>query len=175
MHKIDQLIQLCLDGDASSQKLLYKQYYSFAMTISMQYSSNKEEAEEIMNDSFFQVFTKLNLYDPRKSFEAWFRRIIVNKAIDHYRKNSKNQQTIELKDYQIIDPASGRFEEDESDLLVLIQRLSPVYRTVFNLYVVEGFKHDEIAQKLGISIGTSKSNLHRARNILKEYYKEFIQ
>jgi RNA polymerase sigma factor (sigma-70 family) len=175
MHNTDQLIQLCLGGDAPSQKQLYKQYFSFAMTVSMQYCSNKEEAEEIMNDSFYQVFTKLDHYDPLKSFDAWFRRIIINKAIDRYRKNKKLQPTIEIEDYQIESAGSSGYDGSENDLLALIQKLSPAYRTVFNLYVVEGFKHEEIADKLGISISTSKSNLHRARNILKENYKAFSQ
>ncbi len=162
------LIKACKRNDSQSQKALYRHFYNYGMTICSRYARNREEAKEIMNDGFIKVFTKLDQYNLSHSFKAWLNRIMVNTSIDHYRKYQSQPRTVDLIHAQHIESSQNVLENLSSkDILNLVQLLSPSYRMVFNLYVVEGFKHHEIAEKLGISTGTSKSNLAKARLKLK--------
>ncbi len=170
MQNTGQLIKSCIRGDSYSQKKLYKTYFSYAMTICMQYSNNQQEAEEILNDAFLTVFKRLEAFDITKPFKPWLRRIIINKAIDYYRKNNKYDKSLDLEKISLKNNQLPDENIQYEDIMVLIQKLSPKYRMVFNLYVLEGYKHNEIAEKLGISVNTSKSNLFRARELLKTHY-----
>ena len=163
------LIEGCKKKDRESQRMLYKHYFGYAMSICIRYARDKEEAQEILNDGFMKVFTKIHLYDTEKSFKGWLRRLLINTAIDHFRSNKKHYYHDELS------PANDQAVEGDAldsmshnDILALVQRLTPMYRTVFSLYVIDGFNHEEIADKLGISVGTSKSNLSKARANLKK-------
>lgn len=165
---LTELIKACKKKDPQSQKTLYRHFYNYAMTICSRYARNREEAKEIMNDGFVKIFTKLDHYNFSLSFKAWLNRIMVNTSIDHYRKYQSAPRTVDLvyaqhveTDFSVIQKLSA------ADILKLVQRLSPSYRIAFNLFVIEGYKHDEIAKKLGISSGTSKSNLAKARLKLK--------
>lgn len=163
-QQLNILIRSCQKKNRHSQKQLYKLFYSYAMTVCLHYSKNREEAKEIVNDSFVKVFDKLGRYDNSLSFKAWLRRIIINTAIDYHRMYHKNKPTLEIVDTN--EPATWESGFDKlamDDLLAMVQALSPMYRLVFNLYIMEGLKHEEIAKKLGISVGTSKSNLSRAK------------
>ncbi len=172
------LLEDCKQGKRYSQKLLYQQYYGYAMSICLRYGHGYENAVEIVNDGFLKVFTKISMYNPDKSFRAWMRRIMINTAVDHYRKESKHQ----LNRYDVSDYDQPSNQENAIDKMAFdeviqeIQQLSPSYRTVFNLYVMDGFKHEEIGEMLGISVGTSKSNLSRARaqlqKALRKKYKD---
>ncbi len=162
------LILACRKNDLSSQKRIYRHFYNYGMTICFRYAQNSEEAREILNDGFVKAFTKLDKYSPNLSFKAWFNKILVNTAIDHYRKKQSRPQTVDLVYAQHIETPAGILEElSTQDILKMIQQLSPAYRMVFSLHAVEGFSHKEIANKLGISLGTSKSNLAKARIKLK--------
>ncbi|MEN7547136.1 sigma-70 family RNA polymerase sigma factor [Rapidithrix thailandica] len=163
------IIASCQKGKRSSQDWLYQHYYGFAMGVCLRYTQSRDEAAEIVNDGFFKVFTKLEKYTKGLSFMAWLRKIMVNTAIDHYRKNLKFHQHISLT-YAHTEPSteSTLDQISEKEILKAIQDLPPSYRAVFNLYVIEGYKHSEIANILGISIGTSKSNLAVARAKLKQ-------
>ena len=171
------LIQGCMKGDRESQKMLYKHYYGYAMSVCIRYAHSMEEAQEIMNDGFLKVFTKINQYDPKRSFKGWMRRIMINTAIDYFRSNKHHYN------HQEIEVAKGEQEKEDvlrdlsyNEIIALVQKLSPGYRTVFSLYVIEGYSHEEIADKLGINVGTSKSNLSKARanlrSMLAKYDKE---
>lgn len=154
------------------------------MSICLRYAKSKMEAQEILNDSFLKVFIKIEKYNVEKSFKGWLRRILINTALDNYRKYSKHYylQNInsipDVQDNNVDVQAELAYE----DLLAIIQQLSPAYRTIFNLYVIDGFKHEEIAEKLNISVGTSKSNLSKARENIRilikkndqESYAKFI-
>lgn len=168
-QNLDLLIQGCLKKDRQSQKLLYKQFYGYAMSICMRYTRNHEDAVEVLNDSFLKVFLRIGQYDRKREFKSWFRKILVNSALDKLKKELKNKNQIQIEDLEI---SSGQISQQETfqqnDLLSLIQKLSPAYRSVFNLYVIDGYNHEEIADMLGISSGTSKSNLAKARMRLKE-------
>ena len=169
VSNIKGIIEGCLAGKSDAQRLLYKSYYSYAKSICLRYTSNKEEAEEIMNDGFMKVFTKLEKFDNEQAFRPWLRTIMVNTSLDYYRKNQKFQQNLKLEDAPELPFNDGIIDQLEAeDILELIQDLSPGFRTVFVLYVVEGFNHKEIGEKLGINEGTSKSNLSKARAKLQE-------
>lgn len=163
------LLEGCKKNDRESQRLLYQQYYAYAMSISLRYCRSLEEAKEIVNDGFMKVFQKIDQHTTELSFKGWLRKIMINSAIDHYRKESKHYNHVEATADRILEPVVGTVIDDISyaELIGMIQRLSPGYRAVFNLYVIDGFTHDEISKILNISEGTSKSNLMKARENLK--------
>lgn len=139
------------------------------MAICRRYALNDFDAADVLNDGFLKVFTHIEKYDAAKPFKSWISKIITNTAIDHYRINLKFSDHDDISEYE--DLGNGAVIYDQlayKDLLMLVQSLSPAYRTVFNLYAVDGYSHEEIAELLKISIGTSKSNLFKARQKLQE-------
>ncbi len=165
-----ELIDACRKGERKHQDSLYKQFYGFALGICLRYARSREEAIEILNDGFYKVLTNLDKYSPGLSFKGWLRRIMVNASIDHYRKNEKHYHQVDIsyiKSERLMPEIVSSM--DEAVIINAIQELPPSYRSVFNLYVIEGYKHSEIAQKLSISEGTSKSNLNMARIKLKKF------
>jgi len=172
-------------NNRESQKKLYTSFYGYAMAVCDRYTNNQDDAVEILNDGFLKVFKEIYRYKPAytdvvSSFKGWLRKIMVYTAIDHFRKNHKHQFTTDL-DNGVVQVASHA--EDALDrisyeeIIRSIQDLTPGYRTVFNLFIIEGFTHEEISDKLGISIGTSKSNLAKARRQLQKilYQQNQIQ
>lgn len=171
--EIIQIIEGCKRGKRSSQKKLYQHFYSYGMTVCLHYSANREEAQEILNDGFMKIFNKIDRYDDKYAFKSWLRRILINCAIDYYRRQEKHRHTaniIPINEPHIPNEAIAKLSLD--DVMYLVQQLTPAYRLVFNLYVVEGYNHREIAEKLGISEGTSKSNLAKARGKLRKMVKK---
>lgn len=175
-YKLEHIIQGCIKANRDSQKQLYKLYYGLSMSICMRYSNNHTEAEEVINDSFLKIFKKIADFKPshlnfEASFVGWIKKILINTSIDHYRKNNKAHTIALLDDSHIVITENSASPIDNmsfKEILELVQMLSPTYRTVFNLYVLDGYKHDEISKHLKISVGTSKSNLAKARiNIQK--------
>ena len=169
------LIVGCLEGNRRMQEELYRRFSPRMYAVCLRYAGNTEEAEDILQEGFVKVFKKLDSFRSEGSFEGWIRRIFVNTAIEHFRRKrylmpvtEKEENTIEGKYLSILDDLAAR------DIMALVQELSPGYRTVFNMYVVEGYTHKEIADMLGISEGTSKSQLSRAKVILQEMVKKFI-
>ncbi|MDP9075987.1 MAG: sigma-70 family RNA polymerase sigma factor [Bacteroidota bacterium] len=166
---LQKLITGCIGQDRKDQKALYKAYYGFAMGICIRYAGNRYEAVEIMNQGFFNIFTKINKYDNVKPFKAWVGCIMKHSSIDFYRNNWKIKYTdsLEMADEVLSsDSIVGRLEYE--DLLTVIRRLPQTYRAVFSLYAIDGYSHQEISLKLGICEGTSKSNLFKAREKLKK-------
>jgi len=162
------VITLCREGYREHQEELYLMFYNYAMSICLRYSKDREEAVEIVNDGFVKLFSNLDRYRDNTSFKAWLRRILINSSIDYYRRNEKHYHNVDIsyaKHEYITEDAVSKISEQE--IVDLIQELPPSYRLVFNLFVIEGFKHREISNKLNISIGTSKSNLAIARSKLK--------
>ncbi|MEJ7679846.1 MAG: RNA polymerase sigma factor [Segetibacter sp.] len=164
-----QLIKACINGDRNSQSRLYKLFVPKMYAICLRYSKNPQDAEEIVQEGFVQVFKSLNNYRYIGSFEGWIRKIMIYCSIQHYRNNSKMHPVVNIE----ITNAEEEGNEDilnrlgKKELLKMVQALSPAYRLVFNLYVFEGMKHREIAEMLGISEGTSKSNFSDAKIILQ--------
>jgi RNA polymerase sigma factor (sigma-70 family) len=168
-----ELINGCIKNDRRSQKDLYKLYYGYAMRICLRYAKNKDEAVEMVNDGFMKVFTYLHRYDKDRSFNAWISTIMINTSIDNYRIRIKQLQMEELNDkHEMEDSGNILSHLNYEDLIKLVQKLSYAYRTVFNLFAIDGYSHEEIAEKLSISVGTSKSNLFKARENLKKMLTE---
>ncbi|ADB40865.1 RNA polymerase sigma factor [Spirosoma linguale] len=171
---LNDLLAGCLRNQRKSQELLYKQFYGYAMSVCLRYAPTREGAVEVLNDGFLKVFTRLDQYDSAQPFKGWLRRILINAAIDHYRQEVRhhNHEDVEHIEQTVASESADAFGQlAHEDLMGLIQRLSPAYRLVFNLYVMDGFTHDEIAGQLGISVGASKSNLARARENLRVLLK----
>jgi RNA polymerase sigma-70 factor (ECF subfamily) len=169
-------VDACARNKRESQKVIYNSFYGYAMAICDRYTSNQEDAVEILNDGFLKIFKEIHHYQPAyadvvSSFKGWLRKIMVYTAIDHFRKNQKHKVVTELDNvvYQLEalnEDAIDKLSHEE--IIRAIQELSPGYRTVFNLFIIDGLSHDEISQKLGISPGTSKSNLSKARRQLQK-------
>lgn len=165
------LIQGCLAKDRASQKKIYELYGSSMMGLCLRYSQNREEAEEVLQDGFLQMFKNIGQFEFRGSFEGWLRRIMINCALQRYRRKLNDFKLVPLTDQDIF--LSKETDQvdwlTEKELIELIQKLPPAYRMVFNLYVIDGLKHREIAELLHVTEGTSKSNLSDARQILKRH------
>jgi RNA polymerase sigma factor (sigma-70 family) len=166
----EELLQKSVRGDRKSQEKLYRQFYGFAMGVCVRYTQSRDEALEIVNDSFLKVFTKGDQYDSKYPFKAWFRRIIVNTALDFYRSQQKHYFHENIEEaYEVSSSDSSPLSQlNHEEIIMLIQRLPSGYKMVFNLFVIDGFSHEEISKQLGISVGTSKSNLSRAREALRK-------
>ena len=168
-------IEGCVKNNRDSQKTIYSSFYGYAMSICDRYSGNYDDAVEILNDGFLKIFKEIHKYKPAyadtiASFKGWIRKIMVYTAIDHYRKIKKHLNgytdptTLQVASAQ--ETALDKLSYQE--ILRAVQQLSPAYRTVFNLFVMEGLSQDEISNKLGIAEGTSKSNLAKARMHLQK-------
>ena len=168
---IEQLIQKCKKQDLKSQEQLYKLYANKLFAVSLKYSRNYEEAEDNLQDAFLTILKKIAQYKNKGSFEGWMKRIVINTALQRYRK----QDVFQIIDEESIKEPEVEVNEEELSLpflLQIIQELPDRYRMVFNLYALDGFSHKEIAEMMNISTGTSKSNLARARKILKSKVEE---
>lgn len=170
------LISGCIDGNRRMQEELYRRFSPRMYAVCLRYAASSEEAEDILQEGFIKIFKKLGSFRGDGSFEGWIRRIFVNTAIEHFRRKrylqpvtEKEENTIEGKGISVLD------ELAEKDILDLVRQLSPGYRTVFNMYVIEGYTHKEIGDILGISEGTSKSQLSRAKVILQDLVKKFME
>lgn len=166
---IDSLLEGCKKGDRKAQESLYNALASKMMGVCMRYAKDTFEAEDILQMGFVKVFQKVSEFRSDGSFEGWIRRIMVNTAIETYRKNLRSLNMVNID--EVYDQPQSTFDMGKlelNDLMKLVQQLSNGYRIVFNMYAIEGYSHKEIAKKLGISEGASKSQLSRARAILKE-------
>jgi RNA polymerase sigma factor (sigma-70 family) len=164
-----ELLRGCLTQDRRSQKMLYKAFYCFAMSICLRYTGNRDEAADAMNQGFMKVFTKIESFDTSRPFKAWLGRIMMNVSIDHYRASLKMAYSDDLENAEHLD--DGTITDGNlnyQDLLAMVQQLPQSYRTVFNLFAIDGYSHEEIADMLNINVGTSKSNLFKARQRLKQ-------
>lgn len=174
-----QLLSECkIQRSMETYEKLYKHFYSFSMRVCYRYLKNEHEAMEVVNDSFLTIFKKIDSYDLSRPFEPWLRRILINNSINFLKKYSKHilLDTDEPESIFMNHAENDGFHDlSYNELLALIQELSPTYRTVFNLYVIDGFTHEEISEKLGISIGSSKSNLSRARENLRHMLRRSNQ
>ena len=166
----EELRTLSIKGDGNAQNELYNRYAPKLWGVCLRYAKNKMSAEDILQEGFIRIFTYLDKYRGNGSFEGWMRRTMVNTAINYYKKNLKTGKEMEYTEVF----AAKSYEPDaisqisNEEVLGLIQELPQGYRTVFNLYVIEGFSHKDIGEALNISENTSKSQLSRARGILKD-------
>ena len=173
MENIEKIIDDCRKNDAKAQEALYKHYSPLLFSICLRYMKSYDKAEDVLVSGFYKIFTKISSYKNEGSFEGWIKRVIVNEALMQLRKKNALNMSVELSEIKetAIEPV---FESnlDYEQLLKLIDELPNGYRTVFNMYVIEGYKHREIAEALGVSINTSKSQLILAKRKLREMIKK---
>lgn len=165
----DDIIDGCRKGKRSSQKELYEMFYAYGMSIMLRYADTREQAAGVLNDAFMKVFENIGKFDRKRSFKPWFRQILINTAINHYHKNNRNREdpNLAMSQQNLAVEETITSGISYGEIIGMVQQLSPAYRTVFNLYVIEGFTHEEIGGMLGISAGTSKSNLAKAKRNLR--------
>jgi len=171
------LLAGCEKHNRQSQHGLYKSFYPYGMSVAIRYMQNESDAISIVNDGFMKVFQSIKSFDTSKPFKPWFRRIIVNTALTQITKDARrtSQETNMITERDYADRENILSQIGYKDLIGLVQSLSTSYRAVFNMYVIDGFKHEEIATSLGISVSTSKSNLLRARKKLQELVTQQLQ
>jgi len=168
-YTINDLVKRCKAGERKAQELLYKQLAAKMMGVCMRYATDRMEAEDMLQNGFIRVFQMINDFRGDGAFEGWVRRVMVHSSIEYYRKHHKMMQVVDLD--EVNEPSVNPLASanlDAKDLMALIQQLAPGYRIVFNLYAIEGYSHKEIGEIVGITEGASKSQLSRARSILKE-------
>ena len=173
---LHQVIKGCIALERESQKLLYSSFYGYAMAVCLRYAPSEEDAMEIVNDGFLKCFKEIAVFRPHyqdhyASFKGWLKKIMIHTAIDNYRKNQKHSNHLELDELIFNMPYTDAQSVDKmsyDEIRKQVQLLSLAYRTVFNLFVVDGYSHEEIAEALHISVGTSKSNLAKAKMNLKK-------
>ncbi len=165
-----QTIAGCRRGNHNSQRSLYEQYYGYGLSICLRYAYNREEALEILNDAFLKVFSKVDQYNVEQPFKPWLRRILIHSAIDYHRAQHKFPIPIDIDSVYYLegDELPMPVLSPNEDALPLVQALPPQYRMVFNLYVMEEYNHKEIAEMLGITESTSRANLGRAKQKLRD-------
>lgn len=164
------IIQLCIEGDRKAQEAMYNHYASRMKGVCMRYAKSKQTAEDIFQDGFVKVFMNLHKYNGQGSFDGWVRRIIVNTAIDSYKKNIRLNDTSsydDLGDQEQISIDSFEYLK-EADLLNILKTLPDILRLIFNLYAIEGYSHKEIADMLHITESASKSQLYRSRKLIQQ-------
>ena len=163
------LVKSCIEGDQRAQRELFEMYAPKMMGVCLRYTKDVAQAEDVMQEGFIKVFTKLEKYSGQGSLEGWVRRVMVNSALDHLRRESKFNANISMDDVDYKVEFDGQILESlmEKDLLKLIREMPDGYRTVFNMFAIEGYTHKEIAKQLDISENTSKSQYSRAKTFLR--------
>ncbi|HBH06803.1 MAG TPA: RNA polymerase subunit sigma-70 [Flavobacteriales bacterium] len=177
-NNLKDIIRLCAKGERRAQNQLFRLTYGKMFSVCIRYAGSHEDARDIVQEGYIKVFAKLSGFNGKGSFEGWMRRIMVNTAIDSIRRRKLETQSIDEDEYDRygVDDTEESWDEilsrETIRVLEAIEKLSPRYRLVFNLYVVEEYSHQEIAEMLDISVGASKSNLFKAKKNLIKYLKE---
>lgn len=172
------IIEGCIRHSKKAQQQLWKQFSGFLLGVCLRYASDRMEAEDMLQEAFIKIFFNINEYSGTGSFKGWLRKVTVNTAITYYHKNLRHKHHTDIDDYVNVEAGTGGFEEDfytAEDLYIVLNDLSPGYRMVFNLYTVEGYKHNEIAEMLGIDVNTSKSQYSRARAVLRKKLEDLAK
>lgn len=170
------LIKGSIAGDRRMQEELYRRFAPKMYAVCLRYANNTNDAQDLLQEGFIKVYKNLHRFRAEGSFEGWVRRVFVNTSIEHFRKKTAQLSSVSEKEENTIEDADITALDSlaEKDIINLVQELSPGYRTVFNLYVVEGYSHKEIGTLLGISEGTSKSQLARAKSILQKKITQYL-
>lgn len=168
------LVKKCIDGDQKAQRALFEMFAPKMLGVCLRYAKNQEQAEDVLQDGFIKVFNNLSKYTGAGSLEGWVRRIMINTSLDQIRKETKFQDNVGFDDVDYKIETDSFIMEGlmAEDLILLINSMPEGYKTVFNLFAIEGYSHKEIAQELSISENTSKSQYSRARAFLQEKLKE---
>ncbi len=169
----DELIQRCKSGELKFQEKLYKHFYGYAMGVGLRYLADRDDVLEVVNDSFIKVFKAIQFFNETQPFKAWLRRIVVNTAIDHRRKNLKYMNQVDIDEAGYVGQAAEAVENlSVKDILELMNHLPEIHRMVFNLYEIDGYSHDEIGNILSIPVSSSRVYLSRAKEKLRKYWNQ---
>jgi RNA polymerase sigma factor (sigma-70 family) len=175
--EISELVKKLKQQDRKSQEVVYKRYFSLMMSMAMRYCENWDDSKDVVNTSFFKIFTKIENYQGKGSFEGWMKRTLINTALD-FLKSKKfekvNVDNIDSYDENVFIENDANWNINSEDILLLVRGLPEATRVVFNLYIMEGYKHKEISEMLGISEGTSHWHVLNARRLLQEKLKSLI-
>ncbi len=167
-----ELIQKCKQGHLKHQETLYTHFYGYALGISLRYLNNRDDALEVVNDSFIKVFRSLDSFRNDQNFKPWLRKIVVNTALDRHRKDLKHANQLDLEHASAVSFAPQAVALlNARDILKLLDRLSNIQRTIFNLYEIDGYNHEEIGELLQISASASRVNLSRAKEKLRQAFQ----
>lgn len=174
-QQANKLLEGCKAGDTTAQQQLFEAYFGVLLGIGLRYTNDREEAKDLLQEAFVKIFKHIDQLAYNQHLENWMKRIMINTAIDRYRKQVTTPDTVDIDQV----PEPGEPEEasqnlTQQELLQLIQELPEGYRTIFNLYAIEGYSHKEIAAEFGINEGTSKSQVARARNMLQTKVREYL-
>ncbi|MGB8491879.1 MAG: sigma-70 family RNA polymerase sigma factor [Bacteroidales bacterium] len=167
-----ELIRRCSEGDVRAQEILYRRYFSFAMSVAIRYTCDEGEAMAIVNDSYMKVLENIGRFEKAMSYRSWYGRIVINSAIDNYRRNARHSSHIQISEIEEVEVKEPEIDAELSagDILYLFRQLPENHRVTFNLFEIEGYTHDEIGKILGITASSSRSNLARAKKSLRELY-----
>ena len=181
MDNLRNIIEACAKNNSASQKLVYEGYYGFALKIVFRYIYRYDKAVDVANDGFVKLFKNINRFilddieHLEQRFMGWMKKIMINVSIDELRRNNMITEIGGIPDY-VWETADKTLSPDQAllykELVSMIKQLPPAYRTVFNMIVIDGMSHNEVAEALGISVGTSKSNLSRARALLQKHIND---
>jgi RNA polymerase sigma factor (sigma-70 family) len=175
-HRIVKILKGCRNGQRESQKLLYEEFYAYSMSVCLRYADDRDEAAAILNDGFMKIFTNIKQFDLSKPLKPWLRRVMVNTAINRYKEKQRETRAEEMQwAIQEAEAESIISGISYQEIIGMLHKLPPAYRTIFNLHVIEGYKHEEIAKMLSITVGTSKSNLFKAKESLRKILSEFFE
>ena len=175
MCNLEKIVERCKKGDRKAGEQLYRMFSAKMFAVCIQYSKSREEAEDNLQDGFIKILESIGQYTGKGSFEGWMKRIFINTALEKYRKNRSLQVVEEVPDVVDEDDIGDDLSIPPDVLFEFVNQLPEKYRLVFNLYVMENMQHKEIAAMLGISDGTSKSNLARAKDILKKKINAYLR
>jgi RNA polymerase sigma-70 factor (ECF subfamily) len=169
----EKIVQKCLEGDLKAQHAFYSFFSSSMYSVCLRYSNTREDAKDILQDGFIKVFVKLKQFTGKGSLEGWMKRVFINTALEHYRVNKVYQQQSDVMEaMQVSTDANAIGQLTEQEILQVMQQMAPGFRTILNMYAIEGYTHSEISDILGISEGTSKSQLSRARVIFIQTWEK---
>lgn len=177
MMNDQQILLGCKKGEKLAQKCLFDRYSAMLLGICIRYASDVPEAEDILQESMLKVYLNIGDYSGEGSFIGWMRKIVINTAITHYHKNLKHKRYVEIEEVFTSEVGKDDFPDTPftaEELKNVLDQLPPGYKTVFNLYAIEGYKHKEIAQMLDIDVNTSKSQYSRARSFIKKKLENYI-
>lgn len=178
MFTDDEIIEGCLCNDRKMQKALYDKYASKMFAVCLRYAKDKDDAADILQDGFLKVFTKIEQFSREHSFEGWIRRVMTNTAITHYYQNKKFNEQKNIEEINETDITDFDFKETEfsnEELMNVIQTLPDIYRIVFNMFAIEGYKHKEISEQLNIEVSTIKTQYHRAKKMIQIKLQELAK
>jgi len=165
------IIQGCIRKNENSREVLYRMFFGYAMSVALLYSNDRSDATEIIDDSFLKVFKEIKRYDPGQPFKGWLRRIVINTAIDKLRREARNKGYMQIEDFPLQDTSPGVISElTAEEIMSMLNLLPRVHKTVFSLYEIEGYSHEEISRQLNIPESSSRVYLSRSKRRLQELF-----